>query len=105
MPLWTQTNKSSNAASTLCYVLTFFLQYFSSQRKKQNVEIMQLSGIFFYLVGIGAVRCLCHLEHHSFFPEFGGKKCANSKTSLVGNGLSLVKPFLLFLLSKALLDT
>lgn len=61
------------AASPLGYVLISFFLYFSSQRKKQNIEIMQPSGIFSYLVVIWALRCLCHLGHHSFFPKFGEK--------------------------------
>lgn len=93
------------AASPLGFVLISFFQYFSSQRKKQNFEIMQPSGIFFYLAVIWAVRCLGHLGHHSFFSWNWGGKCANSKTSIVGYYLSLLKLFLFFLLSKALLDT
>lgn len=92
-------------ASPLGYVLISFFQYFSSQRKKQNIEIMQPSGIFF-LPGCDLSSKMPLPFRASFlFPWIWGEKCANSKTSIVGNYFSLVKPFLFFLLSKALLDT
>lgn len=34
------------AISTICYILIFLLQYFASQKKKQNIEIIQPYCIF-----------------------------------------------------------